>query len=680
MINRNFLYAVIYVLCIRYYCTSSVLNVRFEKELHMDSIAVSEFLNEMQILEEVKYINLTTPLDWDPNKDIDTQVTEMIASYLHTKDIACDDFFKFTCHNIGSSYDQLYPNNYIKAKYVGILKLAKSLSNFKPQKQPTFMRKAHTLYKSCMKLANIDYSRYMDYLSKVEKISWPLKKVVVKEYFNYINFMAALRKYGFKNVFFDDTVKKVQLNKTLQSHLVITVVNAYTLQEDEVIEILEKVGMETNAIDNLWEQIQNFQMKLSKLQSEFVNSEDNTNEMRFKWLQKYVDLAHSSAKLGEGQITIESESYIERLESFLSKYSTTFTAVYLQLQFLAYLENSLPHLNFIYKELSCTCYTKLSLRYAMYWYFENLNMYAEDINKDVENMFANIVKTFAIEIKTNWNEFTKKDVKALLHLLQNINIKVGNLPRLDTINILNNFYEELDFDTYDFYGNQLQVLKMKSDFNNTHFNTFYKDDRKKFYLRWRTSPFTPTPYYLPASRVIIFPHTFLQYPFYHINMSDYYKYSSVGFVLGHELYHGFDMNGLLYDASGFHNTDLYISLLSTSYQFKESLLCLANRYGNLVNERSADQTAIKLIFKTFQRLYPNASSQTVAVGKKTFTLSQLFFINFANKQCSVWQPSFLHGNLGDRVRSCLKTLPSFSKTFGCLNNDEMYLEKYCSLW
>ena len=67
---------------------------------------------------------------------------------------------------------------------------------------------------------------------------------------------------------------------------------------------------------------------------------------------------------------------------------------------------------------------------------------------------------------------------------------------------------------------------------------------------WLITPQTVNAYYFPATNEITFPAAILQAPFFDPNADDAVNYGGIGAVIGHEIGHGFDDQGRLYDATG----------------------------------------------------------------------------------------------------------------------------------
>ena len=67
---------------------------------------------------------------------------------------------------------------------------------------------------------------------------------------------------------------------------------------------------------------------------------------------------------------------------------------------------------------------------------------------------------------------------------------------------------------------------------------------------WLITPQTVNAYYFPGTNEITFPAAILQAPFFDPNADDAVNYGGIGSVIGHEIGHGFDDQGRLYDATG----------------------------------------------------------------------------------------------------------------------------------
>ena len=67
---------------------------------------------------------------------------------------------------------------------------------------------------------------------------------------------------------------------------------------------------------------------------------------------------------------------------------------------------------------------------------------------------------------------------------------------------------------------------------------------------WFMTPPAVNAYYNPRANDINFPAGILQPPFFYKDGDDAINYGAIGVVIGHEMTHGFDDQGKLYDANG----------------------------------------------------------------------------------------------------------------------------------
>jgi putative endopeptidase len=161
------------------------------------------------------------------------------------------------------------------------------------------------------------------------------------------------------------------------------------------------------------------------------------------------------------------------------------------------------------------------------------------------------------------------------------------------------------------------VINKKIYFNNLMncYRWFINDNLKKCYQlvdksEWHMNAHDINAYYSPSQNEIVFPAGILQAPFYSKDQTLAQNLGGIGSVIGHEMTHGFDDKGRLYDADGNLN-DWWIA--SDAIQFEErskKLEDLFNSYeffGIKVNgkltlgENIADLGGVTLALKTLER-------------------------------------------------------------------------------
>ncbi|MCP9265095.1 hypothetical protein DINM_020296 [Dirofilaria immitis] len=193
-------------------------------------------------------------------------------------------------------------------------------------------------------------------------------------------------------------------------------------------------------------------------------------------------------------------------------------------------------------------------------------------------------------------------------------------------------------------------------------------------------------------------------------LNEYYKraanYGAIGTVMGHELTHGFDDDGSLYDMNG--NLNNWWS--DESYKnFKNKAQCFIEQYGSYkvpntdfkvngkltLGENIADNGGIKQSFRAYRNYMrqighsgDSGHFKSHLPGISNFTNDQLFFLSFAQVWCSHQTKEAQikqvltneHSPAMYRVNGALSNLPEFSKTFNCPSGSLLNPRKRCSVW
>ncbi|KAH8241171.1 hypothetical protein KR032_001028, partial [Drosophila birchii] len=178
------------------------------------------------------------------------------------------------------------------------------------------------------------------------------------------------------------------------------------------------------------------------------------------------------------------------------------------------------------------------------------------------------------------------------------------------------------------------------------------------------------------------------------------KYATLGYLLAHEMLHGFDDDGRKYDAAG--NFAPWWDSKS-SYEFEERRKCFQAQYheykygGSKLpesreqSENIADNGGIKLAYKAYQRWLARQTEevrQREALEGLSFNGEQLFFVGYAQLWCddvvSFLKSSFAqadtHAPSKYRVIGSLSNFQEFSWVFNCSQSAPMDPEYKCAIY
>ena len=204
---------------------------------------------------------------------------------------------------------------------------------------------------------------------------------------------------------------------------------------------------------------------------------------------------------------------------------------------------------------------------------------------------------------------------------------------------------------------------------------------------WGMSPQTVNAYYNPTSNEICFPAAILQPPFFNPDADDAVNYGAIGVVIGHEMTHGFDDQGRLFDKDG--NMKSWWSDADAE-AFKAKAAILEKQYSSIevlpgtfangtlsLGENIADQGGVGLALTALQ----NSWSGVHPADIDGFSAEQRFFLGFAH----VWAGNITdeekarrtkmdeHSLSINRVNATLRNFPEFYEAFDIKEGDKMWL-------
>ena len=203
---------------------------------------------------------------------------------------------------------------------------------------------------------------------------------------------------------------------------------------------------------------------------------------------------------------------------------------------------------------------------------------------------------------------------------------------------------------------------------------------------WGMTPPTVNAYYSDRSNDINFPAGILQPPFYFRNGDDAINYGAIGWVIGHEMTHGFDDGGSRFDLYGDlkdwwtkKDKQRFDSLTNQIVKQYDSYTVLDTVHVNgklTEGENIADNGGLAIAYTAFQKT-EEAHKDTLING---LTPDQRFFLATAQVWKLKRRPELLlthvnsdpHSPAKYRVIGTMSNMPEFYRAFNVKPGDKMY--------
>jgi len=211
---------------------------------------------------------------------------------------------------------------------------------------------------------------------------------------------------------------------------------------------------------------------------------------------------------------------------------------------------------------------------------------------------------------------------------------------------------------------------------------------------WGMTPQTINAYYDPSMNNLNMPAGILQPPFFDPNAPAALNYGSVGFVMGHEMTHGFDDQGAQFDGHGNLKNWWTPSDLS---KFNKATECIVNQFSQyvvdgdlhiqgklVVGEATADLGGITIAYRAFQRSKEYKNAKTI----DGMTPDQQFFLGTAHVWATNIRPQQIRNQVTTdphppalyRVNGSLANIPQFQKAFNIPDQSPMVNKNRCVIW
>jgi predicted metalloendopeptidase len=211
---------------------------------------------------------------------------------------------------------------------------------------------------------------------------------------------------------------------------------------------------------------------------------------------------------------------------------------------------------------------------------------------------------------------------------------------------------------------------------------------------WEMTAQTINAYYDPTLNEMVFPAGILQAPYFNHTYPP--EMEAIGVVMGHELTHGFDNQGRLYDGLGVLENWWEPA---TSKKFDDKVQCVIDQYskfspvpgvhvnGKLTQgENIADMGGTKNAFRSLSVKLGGKLNDPSIVPK--LTRAQLYFVSYAQTWCTKATDAYYriltqtnpHSPPMFRVIGPLMNLPAFATAFKCPAGSPMNPTNRCEVW
>ena len=203
---------------------------------------------------------------------------------------------------------------------------------------------------------------------------------------------------------------------------------------------------------------------------------------------------------------------------------------------------------------------------------------------------------------------------------------------------------------------------------------------------WGMTPQTVNAYYNPTTNEICFPAGILQKPFFDPDADAPVNYGGIGVVIGHEMSHGFDDQGSMFDAKG-NMTNWWTPEDKEKFTAKGEILVkqfdevevLPGVHANgrfTLGENIGDHGGLSIAFTALENVLKD-HPQGLSDG---FTPEQRFFLSFGN----IWAQNITdqekarltnmdpHSLARNRVNVSLRNFQSFFDAFDIKEGDPMF--------
>lgn len=300
--------------------------------------------------------------------------------------------------------------------------------------------------------------------------------------------------------------------------------------------------------------------------------------------------------------------------------------------------------------------------------------FSHDAKEHIERLVDDLFTAYRSRIiKIDWmSSATKKKALTKLSLMTR---KLGYPNKWRS-------YAGLHIDPTDYVGNIFRASMHEQRHNYSRLGTPVDFDE------WFMHPHEVNAYYSPNMNDIAFPAAILQDPFFDHEGDDAFNYGAIGAIIGHEITHGFDDQGCMFDGHGNYKNwwteDDKKNFMKKANilvkQFNNFKVHGENVNGKLtLGENIADLGGLSIAYDAFMNHLAAHPEENIEKGGHT--PAQRFFLGFAHSECGCSRKENAlmmlvvdpHSPSEFRVNGPVANLPEFTEAYNVEPNHKLHL-------
>ncbi|XP_070137530.1 neprilysin-2 isoform X1 [Drosophila bipectinata] len=294
--------------------------------------------------------------------------------------------------------------------------------------------------------------------------------------------------------------------------------------------------------------------------------------------------------------------------------------------------------------------------------------------------------------EVNWMDAkTKKEAKEKLHSMAT---HIGYPDEMLDNEKLAKYYAKLDIDPDKYFESFLGMNIFGTDYS---FNKLRLPVNKTDWVR-HARPAIVNAFYSSLENSIQFPAGILQGHFFNAQRPKYMNFGAIGYVIGHEITHGFDDQGRQFDVKG-NLRDWWQPDTQKAYLAKAK--CIIEQYGNYTEratglnlngintqgENIADNGGVKESYIAYHR-WVEKNGQEPKLPGLNYSPQQMFWISAGQTWCAKYRKESLkmrittgvHSPSEFRVLGSFSNMKDFAKDFQCPDGSPMNPVHKCEVW